>query len=160
MIYSTSGGFIQSLKDYDKKQAKAKQLKEKYQNLHYERYEKIRSPLDYDIVKYKKKKDGTMEAIRQIKSGGSYNESVVRDLQEQLDKEMDEVQNEYSKLIVEMENTREDLKAIKNPLKKILIMRYLEHKKLKEVCKASDLYLDESGMHKYIARELKKYYEQ
>lgn len=153
MIFSTSGGFIQSLKDYDKKKKKAEEWKERYHDLYYQRYEKIRSPLDYDIVGYK-----NGEPIRQIKRGGSYNEEVVSAIHEKLEKEMEKVLNEYSKLMVEMENTKDELKRIEEPLKGILVMRYLEHKKLKEVCKVSDLFLDESGMHKYIMRELGKYY--
>ena len=158
MIYSTSGGFIQSLKEYDKKKAKAEQWKEKYQDLYYERYEKVRSPLDYDIVKYKKKKDGSMEAIRQIKTGGSFNENVIRDVHERLERDMENALNEYSKLKVEMENTLSDLARIGEPLKGILIKRYLEHKKLREVCATLDVILDESGLHKYIFKELEKYF--
>lgn len=158
MIYSTSGGFIQSLKDYDKKKAKAEQWKQRYQDLYYERYEKVRSPLDYDIVKYKKNKKGEMEAIRQIKTRGSYNEQVISNIHEQIERDMENALNEYSKLKVEMENTLDDLKKIDEPLKGILIKRYMEHKKLKEVCQTLDVILDESGLYKFIMKELEKYY--
>lgn len=160
MIYSTSGGFIQALKDYERKKAKAEQYKKRYQDLYYERYQKVRSPLDYDIVGYKKNKKGEIEAIRQIKIGGSYNENAVSDYHEVLDEEIDSLLDKYSKLAVELENTRLDLKQIAEPLRSILIMRFVHHRKLKDVCQNIDLVMDESGLYKFIQRELKRYYEE
>lgn len=153
MIYSTSGEFIQALKDYKKILEKAEDWKKKYRELHYQRYEKVRSPLDYDIIGYKKG-----EPVRQIKHGG-YNPDSIRNYQEQLDIQLEKALDEYSKLKVKAENVLIELKVIEEPLKSLLIMRYMEHKKLKEVCKKSDLYLDESGMYKYITKHLEKYYE-
>lgn len=158
MIYSTSGEFIQALKDYKELKKKAEQWKDRYQTLYYLRYEKIRSPLDYDEVT-KRKKDGTVEVIRQIKTGGTFNQEVASSVNEQLDQDIDLCTSEYSKLIVKMENTRDELKRIDEPLRKLLILRYMEHMKLKDVVKKSGLYLDESGMYKYIQRGLEKYYE-
>ena len=154
MIYTTSGEFIQALKDYKTYIKMAEEFKEKYRDLHYQRYEKVRSPLDYDIVGYKKG-----EPIRQIKRGGSYNAETIRAFQEKLDAEIDYVLDEYSKLIVKAQNVKDELNRIKEPLRGVIVMRYLEHKKLKEVCKKSGLFLEESGMSKYIQRELNKYYE-
>ena len=54
--------------------------------------------------------------------------------------------------------TEDDLKKIDEPLKGILIKRYMEHKKLKEVCQTWDVILDESGLYKFIMKELEKYY--
>lgn len=153
MIYSTSGEFIQALKDYKVILEKAEEWKKKYRDLHYQRYEKVRSPLDYDIIGYK-----NGEPVRQIKRGG-FNPDSVRSYQENLDIQLEKALDEYSKLKVKAENVLIELKMIEEPLKSLLIMRYMEHKKLKEVCKKSDLYLDESGMYKYITKHLEKYYE-
>lgn len=158
MIFDTSGEFVQALKDYKTIEKKAVELKEEYHRLYYLRYEKVRSPLDYDIVQ-KKKKDGSIEEIRQIKGRGTYNQEAVADYHEKLDAQIEKVMDEYSKLVVKMENTRAELSKFDEELRELLIMRYLEHMKLKDVAKKSGLYLDESGIYKLIMRGLKSYYE-
>lgn len=154
MIYSTSGEFIQAMKDYKVILEKCEEWKETYHNLYYQRYEKVRSPLDYDIVGYKHG-----EPIRQIKRGGFNKDSII-EYQENLDEQLEKALDEYSKLKVKAENVFVELKKIEEPLKSLLIMRYVEHMKLKEVSKKSNLYLDESGMYKYIMRGLKRYYKE
>ena len=154
MIYDTKGEFIQALKDFDKYYESALKWRSRYRDLHYLRYEKVKSPLDYDVVGYKKG-----EAIRQIKSRSSYNHEAVIESQEKLDDEMQKCLDEFTRFQNKMSNCMAELDSIAEPLKSILDMRYLKHKKLKEICKKSDLYLDEAGLYKYIMRGLDKYYE-
>lgn len=154
MIYDTKGEFIQALKDYDKYYEAALKWRSKYRDLHYLRYEKVKSSLDYDIVGYE---DG--EAIRQIKGRNTYNHQKALETQEKLDDELQKCLDEFTRYQNKMQNCMAELNSIKEPLKTILDMRYLKHQKLKEICKKSDLYLDEAGMYKYIMRGLDKYYE-
>lgn len=154
MIFDTIGEFIQGLKDYDKYKEMAKYWKNKYSDYHYLRYEKVKSPLDYNIIGYK-----NGEAIREIKSRGHFNQEQYSSQNEQLEDKMQFCLDEYTKIKNKIDNIECELKSIDEPLKTILDMRYKQHKKLKEVCKKTDLYLDEAGMYKYITRNLEKYYK-
>lgn len=156
MIFLTKGEFIQALKDYDIYIAKIDTLKEEYRNLYYLRYEKIKSPLDYDVIGY----DKNNEPIRQIKMSAHLSDEQISKNHEILDNKIEECLDKISDLTVKKINVEDELNNISKPLKSILITRYLKHKKLKYVCeKYSELYLDEAGMHKYIMRGLDKYYE-
>lgn len=155
MIYDTKGEFIQALKDYDTYKEKSEVWQNKYRDLYYLRYEKVRSPLDYDIVGYE-----NGEAIRQLKGRGSFNSEVISDSQQRLDSELERCIEENSKLLSKIHSVESEIAVIKEPLKTIIMYRYMGHHKLKDVCKKfKDLYLDEAGMHKYIMRELDRYYE-
>lgn len=156
MLFLTKGEFIQALKDYQTYKERAEWLKNKYQDLYYLRYEKVRSPLDYDIIGYK-----NGEAVRQLKTRGSYNESVVTESQDKLEAEMVACLEKRSNLVSKINNVECELDKFQEPLKSILTLRYIEHAKLKVVCKKfKNMYLDEAGMHKYIHRELDKYYQE
>lgn len=156
MIFLTKGEFIQALKDYEYYLTMLDKAKDEYRNLHYLRYEKIKSPLDYDIVGY----DKNGEPIRQIKTSARLSDEQISKNHEILDGKIEECLERVSELTAKKINIEDELKSIHKPLRNILITRYLKHKKLKYVCgKYSDLYLDEAGMHKYIMRGLDKYYE-
>ena len=153
MIYDTKGEFIQALKDYENYYNTALKWRERYSDYYYLRYEKISSPLDYDIIGYENE-----EAIRLIKTHTTFNKDSVLIKQEQLDEEMQICLDEFTKMKKKMDNVNSELKNISEPLRTILELRYKQHKKLREVCKKSKLYLDEAGMYKYIMRNLDKYY--
>ena len=155
MLFETKGEFIQALKDYDLLKEKENALIEEYRNLNYLRYEKVKSPLDYDVVKYNKKG----EAIRQIKGRGSFNSESIAERNEQLEEQMEKLLDRAATIRIKLANIDQELGEFDSPLREILIMRYKENKKLKDVCKCFNLYLDESGMYKFIMRELDKYYE-
>lgn len=154
MIFDTKGEFIQALKDYKNYGELALKWKNMYREYYYLRYEKISSPLDYDIVGYENN-----EPIREIKKHSVYNSDLVNAKKEELEDNMQYCLDEYSKLQVKMQNVMSDLKSIDEPLHTVLDLKYLKHKTLKEVSKKCNLYLDESGMYKYIMRGLDKYYE-
>ena len=156
MMYLTKGDFISALKDFSKIEEKMNEWANKYHNLYYLRYEKVRSPLDYDVVGYK-----NGEPIRQIKSGGSFNQERVMAYNEMLDADIEKALDKYSDYKTKNENTLDDLKRIEEPLRSILVLHYKERKTLKEVCKKykKKLVLDEVGMHRYIQNGLDKYYE-
>lgn len=156
MLFLTKGEFIQALKDYYTYKERAERLKNKYQDLYYLRYEKVRSPLDYDIVGYK-----NGETVRQLKTRGSFNESVITESQDKIEADMVACLEQHSNIVGKINNIECELDRFQEPIKSILIERYMKHKKLKSVCtKFSELYLDEAGMHKYIHRELDKFYQE
>lgn len=155
MEFLTSGEFIQALKDYHNIEERKKIAEAEYDRLCYLRYEKVKSPLDYDIVGYDKKGN----ALRQIKGRSIASSEQIADSNDALDKKMEQCSKKISQYRDILLKTDVELAAIGMPLKKILIVRYKEHSKLKKVCNAfSELCLDESGMYKYIKRELEKYY--
>ena len=159
MIYTTKGEFIQALKDYKIIENKIEQTKEKLERLNYLRFDKVRSPLDYDVVGYKKGKDNELVQVRQIKTGGTYNREQILETQEHMDVQIEQCEKELKTLRSKISQTDKELENIESPLKDVLIMRYKNKKKLKEVCKKYGLYLDISGMYKFIMRELDKYYD-
>lgn len=155
MIYDTMGEFIQALKDYQSISKKIEDYKEEYRNLHYLRYEKIKSPLDYEIVGYE-----NGEAIRQIKTHSVITPEQITRNNEILDNRIEVCLENVSRLTTKKINVEDELKIFEQPLRSILITRYMFHKKLKDVCKRyENLCLDEAGMHKYIMRGLSKYYD-
>lgn len=156
MIYDTMGEFIQALKDYQSISKKIEDYKDEYRNLHYLRYEKIKSPLDYDIVGYK-----NGEAIRQIKTHSVITPEQITRNNEILDNRIEVCLESISRLTTKKINVEDELKVFEQPLRSILISRYMYHRKLKDVCKKykDSLCLDEAGMHKYIMRGLGKYYD-
>lgn len=150
MLYTTKGEFIQALKDYKTIKEKIKQTEEKLDRVNYLRFDKVKSPLDYDVVGYKKNKNNEFVQVRQIKSRGSYNREQIIDSQEEMDKQITKFENELKVMRSKISQTDKELENIESPLKDILIMRYKNNKKLKEVCRNYGLYLDISGMYKFI----------
>lgn len=157
MLYDTKDEFIGAMKSYHTIEKKCEEWKEKYREKHYLRYEKVRSPLDYDVVGYK-----NGETIRQIKKGGSFNAEVVAEYQEKLDAEMEKCLDRYSDLKIKLENVNDELKRFEEPLRSILVERYIEKVSLKKVTKKyrEILYLDDVGMHRYIERGLNEAYKE
>lgn len=155
MNYLTKGEFIQALKDYHYVENMLNEEHLNHSKLYYLRYEKVKSPLDYEIVGYDKKGS----AIREIKGRVHVEQGAISDSQALLDKQLLISQEKlllYRKVLDKCDN---ELSLISEPLKTMLILRYKEHYKLKYLCnKYKELYLDESGMYKYIMRELNKYY--
>lgn len=122
----------------------------------YLRYGKIKSPLDYDVIGYKGN-----ETVRELKVVRVPQSSdVIFDRNQMLEKQIEKCKdklNAYKKILCDASS---DLDLIEEPLKSILQVRYVERKKLRYVCKRfKEMYLDDSGMYKYIMRELDKYYE-
>lgn len=154
MIYDTKGEFIQALKDYKKYIEIANKWKHEYQDLYYLRYEKVKSPLDYDIVGYK-----NGEAIRQIKGRGVLTDEMLHATQEKIEERMEYCLERYTEVKKKAENADIELSNIKLPLREILVQRYKNGVKLKVLSQSTNLYLDEAGLHKYIMRGLDKYYE-
>ena len=156
MIYLTKGDFISALKDYHKVEAKMLEWKRKYKDLYYLRYEKVRSPLDYDVVGYKGE-----QPIRVLKHGGKQSTDKIAEYHAMLEADMEKALDKYSDYKIKNDNTDDDLKRIAEPLKSILILHYREHKTLKEVCRKykKKLVLDEVGMHRYIQKNLDDYFE-
>ena len=153
MLFDSKGEFIQALKDYYTFEQLIKKNAQTYRDVYYLRYEKVRSPLDYDIVGYNKKTD---EPIRQIKGRSSFSQETVMALQEQLDDKLEMLLDKNTELKKKMQKINDELKSIDEPLRSILILRYREKTKLKDICKKYNL--TESGLHKYIDRGLDKYY--
>ena len=155
MIFLTKGEFIQALKDYNKYKEMSEDLQKQYKDLYYLRYEKVRSPLDYDIVGYEGNK-----AIRQLKGRGGFSQEAITESREKLEEKMQMIVDRNSELLKKINNVNDEMLNFDEPLRSILDCRFRKHMKLKTVCsKFSEMYLDEAGMHKYINRELDKYYE-
>ena len=156
MIYATKGAFIQALKDTTYLKDKISEQEQMLERFEYLRYGKIKSPLDYDVIGYKNNETiRELKVVRTVQSGENIYERNSA-LEGQIKKCKDKI-NAYKKII---DDANDDLSAISEPLKSILRVRYIEHKKLRYVCKRfKELYLDDSGMYKYIMRELDKYYE-
>ena len=153
MLFDSKGEFIQALKDYYTFEQLIEKNAQLYRDVYYLRYEKVRSPLDYDIVGYNKKTD---EPIRQIKGRSSFSQETVMELQEQLDDKLEMLLDKNTELKKKVQKINDELKNIDEPLRSILILRYREKTKLKDICKKYSL--TESGLHKYIDRGLDKYY--
>lgn len=155
MNFITKGEFIQALKDYDDIKRLHYKVKTLYDRAYYQRYEKIKSPLDYEVVGY----DSNGESIRQIKGRGSVSQEQITEKNEILDKKIEDYEKKLKAYESLMKKTNDELYLIDQPLNSILVERYKKHKTLKNVCnKFRELCLDESGMYKYIMRELDKYY--
>ena len=155
MIFITKGEFTQALRDYNYICDLISDLKNEYDKLHYLRYEKIGSPLDYEIVGYK-----NGETIRQIKLHGNVSQETITESREHLDKKIQENLDRTAELAIKKANIESDLNSIKEPLRSILITRFIDGKRYRDVCKKYEkLYLDENGMHKYIKRGLSRYFE-
>lgn len=157
MEYVTKGEFIQAIIDYDIVNEKLSEEKANYKRLMYLRYEKVKSPLDYNVVGYNKKG----EAVREIKSRGSYNSEEILDNQEKLDKKIEISLNKIEQYKSKLKKVEKNLNLIAEPLKSMLVLRYRKKQKLKELAKKySDISNTESGIHKYMDRELDFYFEE
>lgn len=155
MIYATKGSFIQALKDIKYLKEKLEEEKQMLDRFEYLRYGKIKSPLDYEITGYKSK-----EAIRALKIVRTPpNSELTNDRNEALEKQIDLCITKIERYNKEIKSAYAELEKIDEPLKSILTVRFVEQRKLRYVCKKfKQMYLDESGMYKYIMRELDRYY--
>lgn len=155
MEFITKGEFIQAIKDYDYICELWNRERENYQRLKYLRYEKVRSPLDYDVVGYQDK-----ETVRVIKGRGSYNPSEILDNQEKLEKKMGESLNKIGEYSNKLGKIDRSLNEVKEPLRSMLIMKYKQRKTLKEVAeKYPMISFTESGIYKYIDKTLDEYFK-
>lgn len=153
MLFGSKNEFIASLKDYYKNQEIAEESAQKYRDTYYLRYEKVKSPLDYEIVGYKNN-----TPVRQIKGRGVFNEQTVHELQEYLDNQLEYYLDRYTRYKKKCQNTDDELKNIAEPLKSIIILRFRENKRLKDIGKRYNM--SESGLTKMINRGLDEYYEE
>lgn len=154
MNFITKGDFLQALSDYKRLEERYAEYQKQFRDLHYLRYEKVRSPLDYEVVGYKND-----ETVRVIKGRGSFNPELASENNERLDSELEITLDKADRIYKTMENVRAELCIIKEPLKSWLIWKYYNGMTLKQVIKKAKLNISESGMQKLINRELDKYYE-
>lgn len=155
MEFITSGEFIQALKDYHRIEDRLKETEAELKKLRYLRYEKIKSPLDYDVVGY----DKHNQPIRQIKGRSVVSGEQISESNDFLDTRISDCESKTRRYRNVLNRVDKELESIEEPLKSILILRYKEHGKLRKVCQIfTELYLNESGMYKFIKRETEKYY--
>lgn len=154
--YYTIGEFLQALKDIPEWKVRLQAEKENLKKLNYLRYEKIKSPLDYEIVGY----DKYGQPIREIKTRRKVTESDISSNREMLDKKIAKSKEIIKSLTDKINNAVKALNSIKEePLHEIVYIKFVKNKKYKDICKQfSELHYDESGMYKYIMRELEKYF--
>ena len=153
MLFDSKNDFIASLKDYYKNKEIAEESAQKYRDTHYLRYEKVKSPLDYEIVGYKNN-----SPVRQIKGRGVFNEQTVHELHEHLDNQLEYYLDRYTRYTKKCQMTDDELMNIKEPLRSIIILRFRENKRLKDIGKRYSM--SEGGLSKLINRELESYYEE
>ena len=153
MLFDSKNDFISALKDYHKYEDIIQEAKEKYRDAHYLRYNKVKSSLDYDIVGYK-----NGEAMRVIKGRGSFSEETISNLHEYLDNQLEFYLDRVTKYEKKKQMVEDELRQIEDPLRSILILRFRENVKQKDVAKRFNM--SEGGMSKYINRELESYYDE
>lgn len=153
MVYLTKGEFLQALKDYERLCYKIGELRDEKARLHYLLYEKIKSPLDYDVVGYK-----NGEPIRQIKRGGRISEDLKLESREKMEEKYNSVCARIEDLKKRTKETMDALDELDSPLKDIVSARYLGGTKLKALAIRFG-FADESGIYKYIQRNLNRFFE-
>lgn len=153
MIFLTKGEFLQALKDC-KRYEKIREIeKNRLKELNYLRYEKIKSPLDYDVVGYK-----NGEQIRQIK-GHSYAASdQIAEQHEKLDRQIEDAKKIIKTLDVKIKNAKDELGKFPPELKLYLTKKYFEGKTFRQTIKECNSNYDEASLYNYIHRQLDKYY--
>lgn len=120
-MYYNSKDFINDLKNYNEWIERAKGQHFLLDKLNYLRYEKVKSPLDYDIVSYQGK-----EPVREIKhSAPPSNEQIMR-VQENLDKEIKRVTNLLNRCNKVIERVNKQLELLPEEIKKACVEIYIK----------------------------------
>lgn len=120
MIFLTKGEFIQALKDYNQLKDNLDILKVILDKKNYLRFNKVSSPLDYDVVEYKGN-----EAIRSLKSHSYISESAKLSMQENLDNEIKRLEELIDELNAKLIYTMDVLHTFDDLTESILIDKYL-----------------------------------
>lgn len=121
MMFKTKGEFIQALKDYDFYKSKLSTLKFEYERLDYIRFNKVKSPLDYDVVGYE-----NGEQMRSLKTRSYTSNEQIAERNESLDNKLTTLKNtiaSYESTIQEVDN---QLLVFKEPLRSVLVTRYIK----------------------------------
>ena len=129
-MYLTKGEFIQTLKDYRIIKDKIKNLRCEYAKIEYLRFNKVKSPLDYEIIGYKDN-----ETIRALKERSYINPDIVSSNNEKLEKEMLIIKDKLKKCELTIKNCEYVLNKLSKPIRYIIIDRFINKKTYKELAK-------------------------
>lgn len=121
-MFKTKGEFIQALKDYNTYKDKLSTLKFEFEREEYNRFSKVKSPLDYDVVGYK---DG--EQIRSLKTRSYVSDVQRAERNENLDKKLAKLKQEISSYELAIQEVDTQLKVFKEPYRSVLIDRYINN---------------------------------
>ena len=154
MNFLSKADFVAAMRDYNKYKRIIAEYRDKLKELNYLRFEKVKSPLDYDIVGY----DGG-EPIRQIKTPSFSNPEVIRENQDRLDEKIESVEGQIELYVQEINKVDSELRSFPKSVRPLLRDRYIEKKTLRELLVKYGLRVNESGLHKYINSILDERYE-
>lgn len=121
MLYYNSKDFINDLKNYNTWKVRAKGQLKLLDKLNYLKYEKIKSPMDYDIIGY----DGK-EPIRAIKHSAPPTSEQIYDAQERLDKEIRRVTNLLNRCNEIINKVNKQLNALPEDVRKACVEIYIK----------------------------------
>ncbi len=120
-MFKTKGEFIQTLKDYDLYKTKLDTLKVEYEKLDYIRFNKVKSPLDYDVVGYK---DG--EQMRSLKTRSYTSNEQIAQRNESLDKQLEQLEKKITSYESTIKEVDAQLKTFKEPFRSVIVYRYIK----------------------------------
>ena len=129
-MYLTANEFIYALKCVSEWQEKKIAIQKEIDKLNYLLYEKVKSPLDYDIVGYKNN-----EAMRSIKTGRTPSQSEILDQREKLNNKLDNLIKQKNEIKKKISEVKETLSMINEPLKSILIEAFINKESYSAIAK-------------------------
>lgn len=121
-IFLTKGEFIQALKDYHILEEKLKNYKCEYDKVYYQRFIKVKSPLDYDIIGYKNE-----EPIRKLKQRSYLNPELATDINEKLDCQLEILESNIKKCEYKLEQCDKKLDEFEEPFRSIIVDKYINN---------------------------------
>lgn len=162
MLYVTKGEFIQALKDVEELKKRVYLYEIEYEKKIYLRFEKVKSPLDYDIIGYDDK-----ETIRQLKTRGHVSQEQILQSNEILDKEIYDLEENITCCRERIDKALKMLSTLKQPLRAIVEDKYMNNKTYSQIASkySKNFYQKKEGIvwdmqvKRYISDELDKYFK-